>query len=302
MIKIYKQNFINKIKLLKEKIKPQKSFALIMPIIIWMGLFFVVPLFLVVFVSFLTRGQYGNIEYKLTFNNYARIFNPLYLKIFWNSLVSAFLITLICLVLGYPFAYIIGRTPKDVKAVLLMLIILPFWTNSLVRTYAWIILLRSEGIVNSYLMKFGIIHAPLHLLYNEASVMLGMFYIMFPFMVLPIYAQVEKLDKNLLEAASDLYASPSKTFLKVTLPLTKPGIKAGCFLVFVPTLGLFFIPDLMGGSKVILISNLIKNQFFTARDWPFGMAISVLLIIVMLVMMKLYSHKNGKIEADGGLL
>lgn len=295
MIKIQKPDFT-------KKIKSQKSFALIMPITIWMGLFFVVPLFLVVGVSFLTRGQYGNIEYKLTLSNYARIFNPLYLKIFWNSLVSAFLITLLCLVLGYPFAYIIGRTSKNVKAVLLMLIILPFWTNSLVRTYAWIILLRTEGIVNSYLMALGIIHSPLHLLYNEVSVMLGMFYIMFPFMVLPIYAQVEKLDKNLLEAASDLYASPSKTFLKVTLPLTKPGIMAGCFLVFVPTLGLFFIPDLMGGSKVIFISNLIKNQFFTARDWPFGMAISVLLIIVMLIMMKLYSHKNGKIEADGGLL
>ena len=305
MTKFPKSNFIKKIKLPSKNIKvpeTKKSFALIMPAVIWMGLFFVIPLFLVVAVSFLTRGEYGNIEYKFNLNNYARIFNPLYLKIFWDSLVSAFLTTLLCLVFGYPFAYIIGKSSKNMKPVLLMLIILPFWTNSLVRTYAWIILLRTEGIINSYLMALGLIYSPLHLLYNEAAVMLGMFYIMFPFMVLPIYAQVEKLDKNLIEAASDLYASPAKTFLKVTLPLTKPGVMAGCFLVFVPTLGLFFIPDLMGGSKVIFISNLIRNQFLTARDWPFGMAISVLLIIVMLVMVKLYTHKNGKIEADGGLL
>lgn len=282
--------------------KLKSALSLLIPIIIWMGLFFVVPLFLVIAISFMTRGPYGDIQYKLNLNNYARIINPLYFKIFWDSIVTAFLTTFFCLLFGYPFSYIIARAKKKIRPLLLLMIILPFWTNSLVRTYAWIILLRTEGIINSYLLAMGLIHTPLHMLYNETSVLIGMFYIMFPFMVLPIYASIEKLDDNLLEVAADLFASPIKTFMKVTLPLTKSGIWAGCFLVFVPTLGLFFIPDLMGGSKVILISNLIKNQFLTSRDWPFGMAISVILIAVMLIFVRLYTGKNGKIKVDGGIL
>lgn len=288
--------------MLNNMAKLKNALSLLIPISIWMGLFFVVPLFLVIAISFMTRGPYGDVQYKFNLNNYVRIFNPLYLKIFWDSIITAFLTTFFCLLFGYPFSYIIARAKKKVRPVLLLMIILPFWTNSLVRTYAWIILLRTEGIINSYLLSMGLIHTPLHMLYNETSVLIGMFYIMFPFMVLPIYASIEKLDNNILEAARDLYASPIKTFMKVTLPLTKSGVLAGCFLVFVPTLGLFFIPDLMGGSKVILISNLIKNQFLTSRDWPFGMAISVVLIVIMLILVRLYTGKNGKIEVDGGML
>lgn len=282
--------------------RSKKASQLLIPAVVWMGLFFVIPLILVVVVSFLTRGEYGEIVYKFNLNNYTRMVNPLYIKILFNSLIISLLTTVLCLILGYPFAYIIGKSSNKVKPILLMLIILPFWTNSLVRTYAWIILLRTQGIINHLLLMVGIIDKPLQLLYTQSSVIIGMFYVMFPFMVLPIYAVVEKLDKNLLEAASDLYASPIKTFLKVTLPLTKQGIFAGCFLVFVPTLGLFFIPDLMGGSRIILISNLIKNQFLSARDWPFGMAISVVLIAIMFMIVKLYLGKNKKIKVDGGLL
>lgn len=282
--------------------RSKKASQLLIPAVVWMGLFFVIPLILVVVVSFLTRGEYGEIVYKFNLNNYTRMVNPLYIKILFNSLIISLLTTVLCLILGYPFAYIIGKSSNKVKPILLMLIILPFWTNSLVRTYAWIILLRTQGIINHLLLMVGIIDKPLQLLYTQSSVIIGMFYVMFPFMVLPIYAVVEKLDKNLLEAASDLYASPVKTFLKVTLPLTKQGIFAGCFLVFVPTLGLFFIPDLMGGSRIILISNLIKNQFLSARDWPFGMAISVILIVIMFLIVKLYLGKNKKIKVDGGLL
>lgn len=271
---------------------------LLSPVVIWMVAFFLVPLLLVFAVSFMTRGQYGDIQHTVTGSNYVRLISPMYLKIFWDSLIISLLTTIACLFMGYPFAYIIAGMPRRFRPILMMLIILPFWTNSLVRTYAWIILLRTEGIINTYLMSFGIIHEPLKLLYNSGAVLVGMLYIMFPFMVLPIYTSVEKLDRTLLEAASDLYASPAKVFLKVTLPLTKPGIMAGCLLVFVPTLGLFFIPDLMGGSKIILISNLIKNQFLTARDWPFGTAISVVLIVVMLIIISIYTKRGGKIDGE----
>lgn len=278
--------------------KKSGGMKLLSPVVIWMIAFFLVPLFLVFLVSFMTRGQYGDIKYSITGSNYARLIDPMYLKILWDSLIISLLSTIACLVMGYPFAYIIAGVPKRFRPILMMLIILPFWTNSLVRTYAWIILLRTEGIINTYLMYFGIIHKPLQLLYNNGAVLIGMLYIMFPFMVLPIYTSVEKLDRNLLEAASDLYASPAKVFLKVTLPLTKPGIMAGCLLVFVPTLGLFFIPDLMGGSKIILISNLIKNQFLTSRDWPFGTAISVVLIATMLIIIGVYTKRGGKIDGE----
>lgn len=263
------------------------------PVVIWMLLFFMIPLFLVVLVSFFTRGQYGNIVYKFTKDNYARLLNPLYAKILWNSLVISFATTLLCLLLGYPFAYYVARAPKSVRPLLLLLIILPFWTNSLVRTYAWIILLRTEGIINTYLMKLHLIKEPIKMLYNNTSVMIGMVYMMFPFMALPLFSSIEKLDFSLLEAAADLGASPVKSFLKITLPLTKPGIVSGCLLVFVPTLGYFFIPDLMGGSKIILISNLIKNQFLSARNWPLGSAISVILIIIMFLMIGLYVKLGG---------
>lgn len=264
----------------------------------WMGAFFLLPLILVIAVSFMTRGQYGDIRFSMTGANYLRLIDPMYLKIFINSIIISLLTTAACLLMGYPFAYIISRMNKKIRPYLMMLIILPFWTNSLVRTYAWIILLRTEGLINTYLINFGIIKVPLKLLYNNGAVLIGMVYIMFPFMVMPIYTSVEKLDRNLLEAASDLYASKMRAFLNITWPLTKPGVMAGCLLVFVPTLGLFFIPDLMGGSKIILISNLIKNQFLTARDWPFGTAISAALMAIMLLIIFVYTQKGGKIDSE----
>lgn len=265
----------------------------ISPIFIWMTVFFVAPIVLITLISFFTRGQYGDVVYKVTFDNYIRLFNPLYVKIFFNSLLISLVTTLLCLFLGYPFAYFIARASKKYRGVLLLLIILPFWTNSLVRTYAMIMLLRTEGLINTLLMNLNIINEPLKLLYNNTAVLIGMVYMMFPFMVMPLYSSIEKMDFSLLDAASDLGAAPAKAFTKVTLPLTKGGIVSGCLLVFIPTLGYFFIPDLMGGSKVILISNLIKNQFLSSRNWPLGSAISVVLIIVMFLMIKLYSRLGG---------
>ncbi|MFU0824613.1 ABC transporter permease [Clostridium sp.] len=267
--------------------------ATVLPVSIWMLAFFIVPLILILVVSFSSRGEAGDIVFKFTLNNYARIFNKLYIIIFCKSLLIGLGTTAICLVLGYPFAFIIARAGKKLKPLFLLLIILPFWTNSLVRTYAMIILLRTEGILNHILLGIGLINEPLHLMYNNIAVMIGMLYMMFPFMVLPLYSSIEKLDMSLLEAADDLGASPLNKFLKITLPLTKGGILSGSLLVFVPTLGLFFITDLMGGSKVVLMSNLVKNQFLTARDWPFGSAISVILMIVMIILIFYYTKFSG---------
>lgn len=262
-------------------------------IFLWMTAFFVIPIVLITFISFFSRGEYGEVVYNATLDNYIRLFNPLYIKIFFNSLLISLVTTLLCLLLGYPFAYFIARASKKYRGILLLLIILPFWTNSLVRTYAMIMLLRTEGLINTLLMNLHLISEPMKLLYNDTAVLIGMVYMMFPFMVMPLYSSIEKMDFSLLDAASDLGAAPAKAFMKVTLPLTKGGIISGCLLVFVPTLGYFFIPDLMGGSKVILISNLIKNQFLSSRNWPLGSAISVVLIIVMFLTIKLYSRLGG---------
>ncbi|WP_040210439.1 ABC transporter permease [Clostridium polynesiense] len=265
----------------------------ILPVSLWMTAFFVVPLLLIFVVSFLTRGDAGEIVYKFTLSNYARLFDKLYVVIFLKSLFISILTTLICLILGYPFAFIIAGANKKIKPIMLLLIILPFWTNSLVRTYAMIILLRTEGIINTLLINIGLIQEPLKLMYNNIAVIIGMVYMMFPFMVLPLYASIEKLDFRILEAADDLGARPIKKFINVTLPLTRSGILSGSILVLVPTLGLFFITDLMGGSKVMLMSNVIKNQFLTARDWPFGSAISVILMIVMIIVIFYYTRLGG---------
>jgi len=270
-----------------------KYLATILPAMLWMVGFFVIPLLFILVVSFCTRGEVGNIVYKFTLSNYTKLLNPLYINIFFKSILIAIYTTELCLLLGYPFAFIIANVNKKFKPILLLLIILPFWTNSLVRTYAMIILLRTEGIINTVLLHLHLINVPLNLMYNNTAVMIGMLYMMFPFMVLPLYTSIEKLDKRVLDAASDLGATPFYKFLKVTLPLTKSGIVSGSILVFIPTLGLFFVTDLMGGSKVILMSNLIKNQFLTARDWPFGSAISVILIIFMLSIIIYNSRVSG---------
>ena len=251
-----------------------------------------IPLFIVFIMGFLTRGVYGQLEYIFTFQNYVDLFKPVYMQILVYSLWISLITTLICLVLAYPFAYFIANVQPKYRMLLFMLIIIPFWTSSLVRTYAWMIILGTNGIINSYLIQFGIIKDPLKLLYTNGAVILGLVYTLFPFMVLPLYASIEGLDKSYIDAASDLGASPLQAFLRVTLPLTMPGVAAGSVLVFIPSLGLFFIPDLLGGGKTMLISNLIQNQFLTARNWPFGSAISILLIIITIIFIAFYFKKS----------
>lgn len=272
------------------------------PVTIWLTAFLFIPILLVLIVSFMQRGVYGGIEYAFTLENYARFLDPLYFKVLWVSVVISFLTTVLCLVFGYPFAYIIARSPAKYRTLLLFLVIIPFWTNSLIRTYAWIVLLRTEGVINTILLKIGLISEPLKMLYNEGAVLVGLVYTLFPFMVLPLYASIEKLDKSYLEAASDLGAKAWQAFLKITIPLTMPGIVAGSLLVFIPALGLFFIPDLMGGAKTMMIGNLIKNQFLTARDWPFGSASSIIIMVLTFVMIYVYLRISGGKKDDLGAM
>lgn len=269
----------------------------IAPVTFWLMLFLFIPLLLILVVSFMTRGTYGGIEWVFTLENYARFFEPLYLNIILTSVVIAATTTIVCLIFGYPFAYIIARAPVKHRTLLLFLIIVPFWTNSLIRTYAWIILLRTEGVINTILLKIGLIAEPLTLLYNSGATLIGFIYTLFPFAVLPLFASIEKLDNALLEAAKDLGAKPWQAFLKVTLPLTMPGVVAASILVFIPTLGLFYISDLMGGAKTMIIGNLIKNQFLTARDWPFGSAASIILMLFTLILIVFYLRvSDGKTD------
>jgi spermidine/putrescine transport system permease protein len=245
---------------------------------------FLAPLGIVVLYSVYTRGTYGGQSPPLTIENYTRLLDPLYLTIFIRSVWIALLATALCLVLAFPLAMFIVQSGRR-RNLYLNLVMLPFWTSFLVRTYAWMFLLRDTGLVNSILTGLGLIKQPLPLLYNDAAVVLGLVYGYLPFMVLPIYAILEKLDPALLEAAADLGATPLARLIHVTIPLSMPGIMAGSVLVFIPCLGAYLTPDLMGGGKSIMIGNVVQNQFTTARDWPFGSALSLVLTGLVMVML-----------------
>jgi spermidine/putrescine transport system permease protein len=254
----------------------------LLPARLWMAVLFAAPFAIVLAYSFLTRGVYGGIEPPWTLENYQRLFDPLYLTILLRSFAMALGATALCLVFAFPAALFISRAPSR-KNLYLQLVMLPFWTSFLVRTYAWIFLLRDTGLINTVLQQAGIIHSPLPLLYNSGAVLLGLVYGYLPFMVLPIYATLERLDPALEEAAADLGARPMATVFRVVVPLSKPGIVAGSILVFIPCLGAFLTPDLLGGGRTVLVGNLVQNQFTSARDWPFGSAISIALMALVTV-------------------
>jgi len=270
-----------------------RAYLLLAPTVFWLGLFLLVPLVLVAITSLTVRGAYGETVYRWTLANYARFFEPLYVQILWRSLVVAFWTTAICLAVGYPFAYFLAQVPRRHRGTLLMLVIVPFWTNFLIRTYAWVVILRTTGVINTVLQALGLISEPLSLLYTPGAVLVGMVYGFLPFMVLPLYTSIEKLDHSLLEASSDLGAPPWRTFLRVTLPMTMPGVVAGTILVFIPALGMFVVPDLLGGARTMLIGNLIQNQFLTARNWQFGSAASIILMALVTVGLMAYARSFG---------
>jgi spermidine/putrescine transport system permease protein len=253
--------------------------------LLMLSLFFL-PLLIVVAYSFLSRGPYGGVMPPWSIESYARIFDPLYFTILWRSIWIAGVSTFLCLLVAFPLALYIARSSAR-KTLLLNLVMLPFWTSFLIRTYAWMFLLRDTGLVNTVLQETHIIREPLPLLFNTGAVILGLVYGYLPFMVLPLYATLEKLDPALLDAAADLGASPSVALLRVVVPLSRPGMMAGCLLVF--------IPCLMGGGKTVMIGNLVQNQFTTARDWPFGAALSLLLMGMVLLVMRALGDKGDEL-------
>jgi spermidine/putrescine transport system permease protein len=286
----------------------ERLMALIGPALWWLVAFFALPLAIMVVISLAQRGLYGKVEYRWSYGayeeaakaaeppetpttsgygkyivqNYVRAFDPLYLPIYGRSILFAFVTTVFCLLLGYPIAYYIAiKAPERLRGALLMLVVIPFWTSFLVRTYAWILILRSDGVVNHILTALGF--QPLPLLYNDFAVLVGLVYGELPFMILPLYSSIQKLDTSLLEAAQDLGATPAQAFWRITMPLTRPGILAGTIFVFIPSIGAFVIPDLMGGSRSIMVGNLIQNQFLFTRDLPFGSAVCFLLTAVVLL-------------------
>ncbi len=273
------------------------SFWLKLPMYLWTILFVFVSLLYIIGLSFLQRDELIGVTDQVTLQNYTRMADPQYLKVLWQSLRLAALTTIICTVIGYPFGYLMARLKPTVRSVIMLLIIVPFWTNALIRIYGWRILLMGNGPINSFLQGIGLIQKPLKLLNTEGAVLLGMVYALIPFMILPSYTAAEKMDFSIVEAARDLGANPLKAFLTVTIPLTLSGLMAGCVLVFIPSMGLFFLSDLLGGSKTVLAGGLIQS-LYKSRNLPMAAALSVLLLTVTGAVIALYRRLGGK---DGDL-
>jgi spermidine/putrescine transport system permease protein len=260
------------------------AWLLVAPLLLWVVAFVAAPTLIMLVYSFCERGTLGGVVYRFTLANYAAIFDPTYLRIVVRSLGFSALTTALCLLMGYPVAYFIGRAPRQWRNRLLMMVMVPFWTSFLIRTYAWVTILKSEGLLNSAMAQYGLITQPFEMLYTPGAVILGLVYTFLPFMILPIYTSVEKLDHALVEAAFDLGAGPLRAFSKVIVPLTSPGITAGVLLVFVPALGLYAVNDILGGGRVDMIGNIIANQFKgNARNWPFGAALGIALMLAFAV-------------------
>lgn len=270
------------------------------PVVLWLMFFITIPLIYVFIMSFCSIDKNTfNIVYSFSLENYKRLLYPNYIQIYLQSILIAAITTIICIILAYPFSFLIARTVSKSKAILYMLVIIPFWTNSLIRIYGWRTFLGTNGWLNSLLQTLNITDGPLELLYNRGATVLGMVYCLFPFMVLPLYTAIEKLDKSLLEASSDLGAKGYSTFIKVILPLTLSGIFSGSIMVFIPTLGFFFVSDILGGGNSDVIGNLIERQFQSGNNWPLGAALSIILIAITLLLVKLYQKCGGDMENLG---
>ena len=261
----------------------------------WLLIFALLPNILVIAVSFLTRDTSDFISLPVNIDSYLRMVDPLYFEVFVHSLWMAGITTVLCLLLGYPFAWLVSRTSTRWQPLLMLLLILPFWTNSLVRVYALKLLLATNGLINKALIAIGLTDAPIDMLYTQGAVIIGLTYLLFPFMVLPLYAVFTDLRDDMLLASQDLGASKPQTFWHVVLPLTTPGIISGVLLVLLPAMGMFYVADILGGSRNLLVGNIIKNQFLDARDWPFGAAASVLLTLAMAVLLLAYRASSRRI-------
>jgi spermidine/putrescine transport system permease protein len=273
--------------------------GLLAPVTLWLGLFFLVPLLLILAYSFGTSGVYGGITLGFNPGNYLKVFDPLYLEIVVRTFFIAGINTLICLLLGYPLAYFIAFKGRRWKTMLIMLVMVPFWTSFLIRAYAWVVILNGNGVANKTLQFLGIADEPVNLIYTPGAVTLGMAYAYLPFMILPLYAALEKFDGRLKEAAQDLGASRWATFWRVTFPLSLPGVIAGSILVFIPSAGEFVIPNLLGGSRTVMMGNLVQQQFLQARDWAFGSALAMILAVLLLAAILFYVRRVGTDKLEG---
>ena len=266
---------------------------------LWLGIFFLIPLLLILAYSFGTSGVYGGITLGFNPGNYLKVFDPLYLEIVGRTLVIATLNTLLCLLLGYPLAYFIAFKGRRWRNALILMVMIPFWTSLLVRAYAWVVILGGNGLANRTLQFLNITDGPIHLIYTPQAVTMGLVYSYLPFMILPLYASLEKFDVRLKEAAQDLGASRWQAFWKVTFPLSMPGVIAGSILVFIPSAGEFVVPNLLGGSRTVMVGNLIQQQFLQARDWAFGSALSIILAVLLIGAIMFYVRKVGTDKLEG---
>ncbi len=274
--------------------------VMIGPVVLWLLFFIAIPLIYVFVMSFCTIDKNTfDVVYEFSLDNYKRLLDTNYIQIYAQSLIIAAITTIICIVLAYPFSFLIARTLSKAKAMLYMLVIIPFWTNSLIRIYGWRTFLGTNGWLNNLLQALHLTDAPIQFLYNRGTTILGMVYCLFPFMVLPLYTAIEKLDKSLLEASSDLGAKGHITFIKVIIPLTLSGIFSGSIMVFIPTLGFFFVSDILGGGNSDVIGNLIERQFQSGNNWPLGAALSIILIAITLLLVKLYQKCGGDMQNLG---
>ena len=268
------------------------AWLVLLPLVVWLLLFVVAPTVMLVVVSFAERDALGRIVYEFGFHNYARAFDWVWLKVLFLSIWYAFLTTILCMALGYPVAYFIGRAPERWRATLLLMVMVPFWTSFLIRTYAWITILSKDGLLNALLLGSGLLAEPVAFLYTPFAIVLGLVYNFLPFMILPIYTSVEKLDNALIEAAYDLGAGPVRAFSQVILPLTRPGIAAGAMLVFIPSIAMFAITTLMGGGANPTIGEVIFKQFTSGRNQPFGAALGTILLAIFLLALWLTNRQR----------
>ena len=269
------------------------------PVALMLILLVAIPLIYVAVMSFCTTDNYYNVVFQFSAENYKNLLSPDYVRIYGQSIVIALLTTVLCILIGYPFSYIIARTKSKKKQLLYMLVIIPFWTNSLIRIYGWRTFLGANGWLNNILQTLHLTDAPVDFLYKQGTTVLGMVYCLIPFMILPLYTAIEKLDGTLLEASSDLGAKPFSTFFEVILPLTSSGIFSGSIMVFIPCLGYFFVANILGGGNSDVIGNLIERQFKSGNNWPLGAALSIILIVVTLILVKIYQKLGGDMDSLG---
>ena len=269
------------------------------PALGYLLVFMAIPLLLIISYAFLTAGRFGGVKPPLTFENITRLIQPIYRDVLFTSVLTAGAATLLAFALGFPAALVISRLTPRWQTIALIAVVLPFWTNFLIRTYAWIIMLNSEGPLNALLMATHVTGAPIPFLYNRGAVVVGLLYAYLPLMILTLYASIERLDPQLREAAANLGATPSRVFRDVTLPLTLPAVITGSLFVFVPSLGNFVVPELLGGGKTVMVGNVIRDQFLKARDWPFGATLGLLVIVFLVLLFVLQSWASRRVTGGG---